>query len=160
MPDTAQSDIPVVSFENPPENVKKEKFLLGNLPMPDDPSLEEGAKNRLKVTVQYLKDGMGRGQGRGIYLTFSGHAAKPIAGTTASIESFRLMQDPSVYILIEPAKRFNAKKLAAAAAGAAEAHQGLLLKHVAAATLYYEELARKAAPGYPSLVSPLEDSRL
>lgn len=156
----AQSDIPVVIFEDLPKQTKKESFLLGNLPMPDDPSLEEGAKNRLKVSVQYLKDGMGRGQGRGIYLSFSGHAAKPIEGTSASIESFRLMQDPSIYVLIQPMGRFNAKKLAAAAAGAAEAHQDLLLKHVATATAYYEELARKAAPGYPSNVSPLEDSRL
>lgn len=121
-----------VAFESPPRHVKKESFLLGNLPMPDDPGLREGAKNRLKVSVQYLKNGMGRGQGRGIYLTLTGHAYD------GTFESFELFKDPSFYFLIEPAARFNAKKLAAAAAAAVETHQELLVEAVASATLYYE----------------------
>jgi hypothetical protein len=146
-------ETPEVTFEDLPRQTKKDTFLLGNLPMPDDPGLRDGAKNRLKVSVRYIKDGMGR-QGRGIYLTLTGHAYD------GTFESFRLYQDPSVYVLIQPMGRFNAKKLAEAAAGAAEAHQGLLLQHVAEATAYYEGLARKAAPAYAHGPGPHEDSRL
>lgn len=126
----------LVTFESLPRLVKKESFLLGNLPMPDDPGLAEGAKNRLKVSVQYLKDGMGRGQGRGIYLSLTGHAYDGV------FESFMLFQDPSVYILIEPCARFNAKKLAEVAAAAAETHQALLQEQVAKVTAYYEGKGR------------------
>jgi hypothetical protein len=130
-------ETPEVTFEDLPRQTKKDTFLLGNLPMPDDPGLRDGAKNRL-----------------GIYLTLTGHAYD------GTFESFRLYQDPSVYVLIQPMGRFNAKKLAEAAAGAAEAHQGLLLQHVAEATAYYEGLARKAAPAYAHGPGPHEDSRL
>jgi len=133
---TQAPELPAVSFENAPKQTKKHSFLLGNLAMPDDPGLAEGAKNRLKVSVQYLKDGMGRGQGRGIYLSLSGHAYDGV------FESFMLFQDPSIYILIEPAARFNAKKLAAAAVTACENHQALLQEHVAKATAYYEGKGR------------------
>ena len=41
------------------------------------------------------------------------YAAHAYDGT---FESFRLMQEPSIYVLIQPMGRFNAKKLAQAAA--------------------------------------------
>ena len=115
--------------------VRKDRFVLGTVPMPVSPDLEDGECNRLKIQVSYLKDGMGR-QGRGIYLVVTGQT---FDGT---FEKHMLMQDPSEYTLIEPLTRFSAKKLAAAAQTATTALAGCIVIQVAAATAYYENKGR------------------
>ena len=118
-----------------PVQVRKDRFVLGDVPMPGDPTLCEGSVNRLKIQVSYLKDGMGR-QGRGIYFVVTGHA---FDGT---FESHMLMQDPSEYMLVEPLARFSAKKLAAVAETASTTLADKIALQVEAATHYYERKGR------------------
>ena len=123
------------NFELSPRSTGKESFLLGCVPMPDSPDLKEGERNELKICVRYMKDGMHR-QGRGIYLTVTGHT------TDGTFQSHLLMQDPSLYILVEPAKRFSAKRLAEVAEGAPVALRDTLDEQVARGRAYYESKGR------------------
>lgn len=128
--------LPTSDLELSPRQVDKEKFLLGYVSMPGSPDLKEGERNRLKVCVRYMKDGMHR-QGRGIYLTMTGHT------TDGTFERHLLMQDPSLYLLIEPAKRFSAKRLAEVAEGAPVTLRDTLDEQVARARAYYESKGAK-----------------
>lgn len=126
---------PAPDFEFTPRQRKKDTFHLGNVPMPDSVGLEEGDRNELSVNVTYMKDGMRR-QGRGIYLTVTGHS------TDGTFQKHMLMQDPSEYILIEPAKRFSAKRLAEIAAATPESCRDAIAEQVARARAYYESKGR------------------
>lgn len=95
----------IIEFD--PKLVDKHKWLMGYLPMPESPGLEDGESNRLKVNVQYLKD---HRAGRGIYLSIFGET---FDGKMFSKHA--LFSDPSFYIKLEDLKRFNAKKLEAQA---------------------------------------------
>lgn len=117
-----------------PRQRKKDEYELALVIMPDGENLKEGCKNRLRIGLRYLKDGMGR-QGRGIYLSLTGHTKDGM------FESHMLMQDPSHYILIEPMKRFSAKKLEALLKDLGTdggPHADTIAEYVAAARNYYE----------------------
>jgi len=129
--------LPTFDFKFFPRQTGKDKFFLCNVPMPASGDLKKDERNGLKLCVRYMKDGMHR-QGRGIYLTVTGHA------TDGVYERHMLMSDPSEYILIEPAKRLSAKRLAEVvdAVTSGTILQDTLNEQVARARAYYESKGR------------------
>ena len=127
-----------ISFN--PVPVEKGLVQLAIVPMPDSPDLDEGAVNRLKVSVRYLKDGMGRGQGRGYYLVVTG------AAYDGRFETHMLMQDPSEYVLIEGSKRFSAKVFDKVVSEAPERMAEQISDLVERGRSYYEAKGRPKQP--------------
>lgn len=126
------------AFELRPEPTHKaDEIRLGTIPMPDSLSQKPGSRNELEVKVRYLKDGMGRAGGRGIFLTIHGHTVDGL------FKSHLLLQDPSVYVLVEPCQRFSAKTLAKVAALTCETHRAQIEDAVRQARAYY--LAKTSA---------------
>lgn len=122
----------VPAFDLTPEPTrKKDELLLATIPMPDSPNQKEGTRNELEVKVRYLKDGMGRVGGRGVFLTIHGHTVD------GPFKSFLLHQDPSIYIQVEPCARFSKKALEKAASHVCENLRDKI-----------EEAARKAQTYY------------
>lgn len=80
-------------------------MLLGTIRMPDSPNQKEGTHNELEIKVRYIKDGMGRSGGRGLFLTIHGYTMDP------PFRTFGLNRDPSEYILAKSCGRFSAKVL-------------------------------------------------
>lgn len=119
-------------LELSPELRKKGEYRLGEVRMPDGTRQKEGTHNELEISVRYMKDGMHR-QGRGIYLVVTG------CTVDGPFKSHLLMQDPSVYLLLEPAKRFSAKKLAEVAETAPTSCREILDEQVARARAYYAQ---------------------
>ncbi len=109
---------------------KEGEILLATVPMPDAMKQKAGTKNELEVKVRYLKDGMGR-TGRGFYLTLHGNTIDGI------FKSCMLLQDPSIYILVEPCKRFGQKALEKAANLACENFHEQVEQEVQKARDYY-----------------------
>ena len=95
---------------SPQETNDKEEMLLGTVRMPDSPNQKEGTHNELEIKVRYIKDGMGRAGGRGLFLTIHGYTMNP------PFRTYGLMRDPSVYILAKSCGRFSAKVLREVAA--------------------------------------------
>lgn len=122
----------LLAFTLKPEPThKSDEFRLGTIPMPDSPNQKPGTRNELEVKVRYIKDGMGRAGGRGIFLTVHGHTVDGV------FKTFLLCQDPSAYFLVEPCKRFSAKALAKAAAQACETHRDQIEAVARQAIAYY-----------------------
>jgi len=115
-----------------PEPSGKGEYRLGEVRMPDGPGQREGAHNQLEIAVRYMKDGMHR-QGRGIYLVVTGCTVE------GYMKSHMLMQDPSVYLLLEPAKRLSAKRLAEVAEAAPTSCRAVIDEQVARARAYYAQ---------------------
>lgn len=122
--------LPAFELEPTPTR-KKDQILLAKIRMPDSPNQKEGTHNELEVCVRYIKDGMGRAGGRGIFLTLNGQTID------GPFKSFLLYQDPSHYLQIEPAKRFSRKTLEKVARQVCETHRGKI-----------EEIARQAQSYY------------
>lgn len=123
-----------VKIDLSPRQTRKQEYRLGEIRMPDGPGQREGTHNQLEVSVRYMKDGMHR-QGRGIYLVVTG------CTVDGPMKSHLLMQDPSVYLLLEPAKRFSAKRLGAVAEAAPESCRDIVREQVERARAYYEQRA-------------------
>jgi len=121
-----------------PVSIGKDNVRLAIVRMPDSPDLDEGAVNRLKISVRYFQTGMNR-QGRGYYLTASG------AAYDGTFESHMLMQDPSDYVLIESCKRFSAKTFEKVVAQAPERMKSTIQTLVENAQRYYEQKGRQKA---------------
>lgn len=117
-----------MNFETKPHGYRR--FRIAEIAMPDSKGLEEGYKNVLHIGVAYLDRGMG-GQGRGFYLVMTG------CSTDGCIERHALMCDPSEYLLITPAKRYNAKALRDLAASAPAFEVDLIAPRVEKARAYY-----------------------
>lgn len=117
---------------------KKDVLSLAVVPMPPGPSQKEGTTNRLKISVSYVKDGVGRNGPRGIYLHLMGSTFDGV------FESFLLYSDPSHYHLLEECSRFSKKKLEAAAKRACTDPDVLTFIHdkVDEARVHYANKAR------------------
>lgn len=122
--------LPAFELEPTPTH-EKDKILLAKIPMPDSPNQKEGTHNELEVCVRYIKNGMGRAGGRGIFLTLKGQTID------GPFKSFLLYQDPSHYIQVEPAKRFSRKKLETAAREVCKTHREKIEEIARQAQLYY-----------------------
>lgn len=115
--------------------------LLAIVPMPASPDLAEGAINRLKISVRYLKNGMGH-MGRGYYLQVCGAAYDGIS------ERHTMFQDPSSFVLIEETKRFSVKAFDEAVSSVAGKMNSEIQKLVASARQYYEGKGKDAEDSY------------
>jgi hypothetical protein len=118
-----------------PKQETKERYRLAEVPMPDSPDLREGFKNVLHISVTYNKRGFS-GQGRGFYLSATG------CGTDGTMQFHDLMNDPSVYKLIAPAKRFSAKVLERLVDDVSVDHMELVERMVGNADHYYARKGR------------------
>lgn len=121
---------PTIELEPTPTR-KKDTILLAKIPMPDSPNQKEGTRNELEVCVRYIKDGMGRAGGRGIFLTLNGQTID------GPFKSILLYQDPSHYIQIEPCARFSKKTLEKAARHACENLREKIEEIACQAQIYY-----------------------
>ncbi len=129
---TTDNALTLPAFElEPTPTHKKDQILLAKIPMPDSPNQKEGTRNELEVCVRYIKDGMGRAGGRGVFLTLNGQTID------GPFKSFLLYQDPSHYIQIEPAKRFSRKTLEKVARQACETHRDKIEEIAEQARAYY-----------------------
>lgn len=121
-----------VNFDLSPRQTKPQEYKLGEIRMPDGPGQREGTHNQLDVSVCYMKNGMHR-QGRGFYLVVTG------CTVDGHVRSHILMQDPTLYLLLEPAARFSAKRLAAVAEAAPESCLDTIREQVERARAYYAQ---------------------
>lgn len=129
-PQTTAPSAPAIELEPTPTR-KKDTILLARISMPDSPNQKEGTRNELEVCVRYIKDGMGRAGGRGIFLTLSGQTID------GPFKTFLLYQDPSHYIQLEPASRFSRKKLETAAHQVCKTHREKIEEIAEQARAYY-----------------------
>jgi len=126
-----------MTIEFKPRQKSKERMDLATVSMPASPDLKENERNELNVSLSYLKDGMGR-QGRGFYLVATG------CSTDGTFQRHILMQDPSHYLLVAPAKRFSAKVLDQLTGSVPVEHLEAIEKLVAEAASYYENKGKAA----------------
>lgn len=116
---------------------KKDEIILATVPMPDSLNQKANTRNELEIAVKYIKDGMRRAGGRGIFLVMSGYTQD------GPFRSCLLFQDPSIYIQVEPCARFSKAALEKAARRVCEDFREGIEDAVKNAHAYY---VNKTAP--------------